>query len=203
MKKLIYKGKFTGEDSLPVREHEEGYVPFKEVDNMKQLALVANGIAFVISVALLALVTLRSLRADKTAVLNAMRGPWAGVAIIMMIVILFPHEIIHALCFKDTVYLYTNFKQGILFVIGLENMTKTRFVLMSLAPNIVFGFIPLLIFWLNPTWFALGFFARLTVGMGAGDYYNVFNCLTQVPRGALVYMNGMKSYWFVPKEEKS
>ena len=36
--------------------------------------------------------------------------------------------------------------------------------------------------------------------MGIGDYYNVFNCLTQVPKGGLVYMSGMHSYWYLPEE---
>ena len=37
---------------------------------------------------------------------------------------MFPHELIHALCFKEDVYLYTNFKQGLLFVVGCETMSK-------------------------------------------------------------------------------
>jgi len=33
-------------------------------------------------------------------------------AFIFPILTMFPHELLHALCFKEDVYLYTNFKQG-------------------------------------------------------------------------------------------
>ena len=32
-------------------------------------------------------------------------------AVIFPILTMFPHELLHALCFKEDVYLYTNFKQ--------------------------------------------------------------------------------------------
>jgi predicted DNA-binding protein (MmcQ/YjbR family)/GNAT superfamily N-acetyltransferase len=38
----------------------------------------------------------------------------------------FPHELLHAICFKEDVYLYTNLKHGMLFVVGPETMSKRR-----------------------------------------------------------------------------
>ena len=88
-----------------------------------------------------------------------------------------------------------------MFVVGTENMSKTRFVLMSLCPNIIFGFVPFVLFLIFPSWTFLGTLGALAIGMGAGDYYNVFNCLTQVPKGGKVYMYGMNSYWFIPENK--
>ena len=51
---------------------------------------------------------------------------------------LFPHELLHAVCFKQDVYLYTNWKQGLLFVVGPEPMSKRRFILMCLLPGFLF-----------------------------------------------------------------
>ena len=34
--------------------------------------------------------------------------------------------------------------------------------------------------------------------MGFGDYMNVFNALTQMPRGARTYLYGFHSYWYQP-----
>ena len=63
-------------------------------------------------------------------------------AFIFPILTMFPHELLHALCFKEDVYLYTNFKQGMVFVLGTETMSKKRFIFMSLLSNLVFVFLP-------------------------------------------------------------
>ena len=39
----------------------------------------------------------------------------------------------------------------------------------------------------------MGFFA---LPMGVGDYVNVRNCILQMPKDALTYIDGMHSYWF-------
>lgn len=189
--KLIYKGKFDGDiNSLPIREHEKGAVKFKEFDDMKKLALFANVLSLVITVICLALLLLRG-----------GFGNFSLLGCIFPLLSLYPHELLHAVCFKETVYMYTNLKQGMMFVVCPENMSKTRFVLMSLCPNIVFGFIPFILFMFCPEWSFLGTFGALAIGMGAGDYYNVYNCLTQVPKGGKVYMYGMNSYWFMPEDK--
>ena len=109
---------------------------------------------------------------------------------------LLPHELIHAVCFRGEVELWTNFKMGMLFVVGTEDMTKARFVVMSLLPNLLFGLLPYVLFLLRPQWVLLGVFGAISIPMGIGDYYNVYNCLTQVPKGGLVYLSGMHSYWY-------
>lgn len=189
--KLIYKGKFDGNiDALPKKEHEENAVKFKEIDSMKKLALVANILAFIIMIVCFAVVMIRG---DGLYSLNFF-------GCIASMLTLFPHELLHAICFRETVYMYTNFRQGMMFVTGTENMSKARFVFMSLLPNIVFGFVPFIIFLIFPSLSFFGTSGALSIGMGAGDYYNVFNCLTQVPKGGKVYMYGMNSYWFMPEK---
>ncbi|MCI8497238.1 MAG: DUF3267 domain-containing protein, partial [Clostridiales bacterium] len=34
---------------------------------------------------------------------------------------------------------------------------------------------------------------------GAGDYYNVFNALTQMPKGARTYLYQFNSFWYMPE----
>ena len=109
---------------------------------------------------------------------------------------MFPHEILHAICFKEDVYLYTNFKQGMLFVTGPETMSKGRFILMSLLPNIVFGALPFAAGLIFQELSALGMMGATALAMGAGDYYNVWNAATQMPKGARTYLHGFHSYWY-------
>lgn len=190
---LIYKGKFSGDlETLPKREHPPGAKPFKEADNMKKLSIMMNlsavGIFIILGVVFV-------FRTDISKV-HYLELFFASIASML---ILFPHELLHAICFKKEVFLFTNLKQGMLFVVGIEDMSRGRFIFMSLLPNLVFGLIPFIVFIINPTYTFLGMFGILAIGMGAGDYYNVFNALTQVPKEAIVYLSGMHSYWYVKK----
>ena len=72
---------------------------------------------------------------------------------------------------------------------------------MSLLPNIVFGVLPYIIALICPQLLFLGTFGALAISMGAGDYYNVYNAITQMPKGAKTYLHQFNSYWFMPEEE--
>ena len=189
MKAFVYKGKFNGdESSLPTREHPEGAVPFKEADDMKKLSFVMNIASMILTVFLYAIVVLRAGRffIDFTGA-------------VLSLVFMVPHEFLHGICFKGTVYMYQNLAQGMLFVLSTEEISKARFVFLSLLPNIVFGLIPFVVFMINPNLTILGTLGAISIPMGAGDYYNVFNAVTQMPKGALTYLSGMHSYWYLPE----
>lgn len=193
--KLHYKGKFDlNPESLPHGEHMPGAVPFKEAADSKQMGIIANGLCLVIII----LLGIPAFMRCKDILLEHTLQLYLGCIASMLI--LFPHEFLHAICFKEDVYLYTNLAQGMLFVVGPETMSKARFVGMSLLPNIVFGFIPYIIGMIYPQWIFLTVFGLLSTGMGAGDYYNVFNALTQMPKGARTYLYQFNSYWYMPEK---
>ena len=81
-------------------------------------------------------------------------------------------------------------------------MSKGRFVFMSLLPNVVFGVLPYLAGMVAGSSFFL-ILGLLATGMGAGDYYNVFNALTQMPKGAKTYLYQFHSFWFLPEAKKA
>ena len=194
-KNIYFMGKFSGdENDLPIREeHRPGAVRFKEPENMNKLAIVANVLSIVIMATAIILLFARCFTVGKFSGISF----WAY---ILPLGTLYPHEIIHGLCFKGKAYMYTNLKQGMMFVTGGEDFTKTRFIIMSLMPNIVFGFLPYIIFMINPEWVSLGMFGALCISMGAGDYINVFNAATQMPKGALCYMHGFGTWWYMPQK---
>lgn len=188
--KLVYKGKFNGDPAdLPHGEHQPNAVKFKEAGNPKKLAVLANIFAIFLTVITVIGLRLRG-GSDSLSIIGAL----------LSLVLLFPHEILHALCFKETVYLYTNWKQGMLFVTGPEIMSKSRFIFMSLCPNIVFGFLPYIAFMIFPKLNVIGTLGAVSIGMGAADYYNVFNAITQMPKGAKTYLYQFNSYWFMPQD---
>jgi len=196
--KLVFKGKYSGDEAtLPQREHPEGYQMFKEPDS-KKFMLIANGVSLGVTVLFLlitAVVSWKHLISD----LEAGNFWLILLACVLPMLTVVPHEFIHALCMKETVYMYSYLQAGAMFVLSLEDMTKTRFVLMSLAPNIVFGFVPFAAALIFPELYWLGIFGALSIGAGAGDYINIFNALTQVPNGGKIYSSGFHSYWYKPE----
>ncbi len=193
--KLHYRGKYNLDPTtLPTCKHQPNAVKFKEVDSTKELADIANGIA----IALMILLSIPVYLKYKGSLFDYFDEMMVGA--MLPLLTMFPHELIHALCFKEDVYLYTNFKQGLLFVVGCETMSKQRFIFMSLLPNIVFGFLPYMISFLGIQYLTLAVLGVIAIGMGAGDYYNVFNALIQMPKGARTYLYQMNSYWYIPEK---
>lgn len=194
--KLHYKGEYDkNPESLPHGVHMPGAVRFEEAEDTKTLALIANGLCIVIMIVMAVPAVMRG-----QAYINTRRWQMFFGCLASMLV-LFPHEFLHAVCFKEDVYLYTNWSQGMLFVIGPETMSRRRFIWMSLLPNIVFGIIPYLIGMICPKLIFFLAFGVLSTGMGAGDYYNVFNALTQMPKGARTYLYQFNSYWYMPRKK--
>lgn len=193
--KLHYRGKYNLDPAtLPTCKHQPNAVKFKEVDSTKELAVIANRIA----IALMILLAIPVYLKYKGLLFDYFDEMMVGA--MLPLLTMFPHELIHALCFKEDVYLYTNFKQGLLFVVGCETMSKHRFIFMSLLPNIVFGFLPYMISFLGIQYLTLAVLGVIAIGMGAGDYYNVFNALIQMPKGARTYLYQMNSYWYIPEK---
>lgn len=193
--KLHYKGKYDfNPDSLPHGEHQPNAVPFREAKDSKTMGLIANILSFMICV-LLAVPAYFRCR-DYW---NLWQQLYLGC--ICSLLAMFPHEILHAVCFKKDAYLYTNWKQGMLFVVGPETMSKSRFVFMSFLPNLIFGVIPYLIGMMFPKMIFLLSLGIFSTAAGAGDYYNIFNALTQMPKGARTYLYKFNSYWYLPECE--
>ena len=188
--KLHYMGKYDlNPDSLPHGEHKPGAVKFKEAESTTELNRVVGKYSIFI-LALLVTVLLYKYRSIPPV-------DWL-IGFLLFFISLLPHELLHAVCFRGDVYLYTNLIQGMLFVVGTEDMSKGRFVFMSLLPNIVFGLIPFVLALLLPDLEWLGVFGMLALTCGCGDYYNVKNALSQMPKGARCYLYKFNSYWYMP-----
>ena len=192
--KLHYCGKFDGnEASLPCGTHRPGAVRFREPEP-KKFTLIANLGALALAALLLVPFLWRG-----QAAFSAKTPIHLWIACGLFWLALIPHELMHASCFRGDVYLYTWLKRGALFVVGPEDMSKRRFVFMSLLPNLVLGVLPFLVFLIWPAVTAAGMFGLIAIASGFGDYINVFHALTQMPKGARTYLHGFHSYWYLPQ----
>ena len=187
--RLHYKGKYSGNpDELPYLEHEPGAVQFREAKDAKQMGKITTTLSISL---LLPAIILCWIRAGDV---------FFGYGIILLYLLtIIPHELLHAMCFQGDVYLYHDFAQGLMFVVGTEDMSKRHFIFMCLCPNIVLGMIPYLTFLLFPHLVGLGLFGIICIGMGFGDWINVYNAIKQMPNNAKTYLCGMHSYWYLQK----
>ena len=189
--KLHYMGKFNGDaETLPRGEHKPNAVKFKEFDSPRKQGLVCNALGVLIFAPLFVLYIFRCEEYNNNHLLY-------GAIIGLLLTI--PHEFLHAICFKKDAYLYIFPKGGTLFVTGPEDMSRKRFIFLSLLPNIIFGFIPFIVFCIFPELSLFGAIGLVCIPCGIGDYYNVFNSLKQMPKGARTYLHGFNSYWYIPQ----
>lgn len=85
-------------------------------------------------------------------------------------------------------------------------MSRMRFIVMSLAPAAILGFLPYaawLLFAQVPSAMTSIYWMLLSWSMvfgGIGDFYNVRNIWNQVPKGAIVFNYGMHTYWIDKKD---
>ena len=192
--KLHYGGIYKSEKDLKVfGESRQGEVAFRE-PSQKKFALIANGGSLILFAALIVVFIFFGKPS-----LSFITGK-ALIPLLLSVFVIVPHEFLHAICFKGDVYLYFDPKKLVAFVHGTESMSKARFIFLSLLPNIVFGFVPFIAFLINRELLIFGLFGAICISMGFGDYINVFNAATQMPKGARTYMKGFHSYWYIPKE---
>ena len=200
--KLIYRGRYTGESQLPRADLPPGAVPFREPADTAALNLAAMkwSLLALAAAAALGVVTI-PLRGGL--VLGA--GFWFMAGFAASFLTLLPHELLHGLCFGRgaEVHLFVSPKDLMAFVVCTRPVSRGRFILMSLLPNLIFGWLPFLLWCLTPYSGAgsdiLLWFSSCCISFGGGDYLNVWNALRQMPRGSVQQISGFHSYWYMPR----
>ena len=200
--KLIYRGRYTGENQLPRADLPPSAVRFREPEDTAALNLAAMkwSLLALAAAAALGVVTI-PLRGGL--VLGA--GFWFMAGFAASFLTLLPHELLHGLCFGRgaEVHLFVSPKDLMAFVVCTRPVSKARFILMSLLPNLIFGWLPFLLWCLTPYSGAgsdiLLWFSSCCISFGGGDYLNVWNALRQMPRGSVQQISGFHSYWYMPR----
>ena len=200
--KLVYKSNFKGMDQLPLGELPPDAVKFKEPESMETLTVKV--ILFSIpALPLIALIIMGSRFLHGTFNFEFVLLPFAA-GIGISILSLLPHELLHAICFGKgaVVELYIALTHGMLFVVSTHPITKMRFIFLSLLPNLLLGWLPLIIWAVLPyvEMYSTILFTCSIINIlgGGGDYMNTYNALRQMPKGSMQQLSGFNSYWFMP-----
>lgn len=200
--KLIWKGKFNGVEDLPVEEVPKDARRFEEPETASDLARETRKSLIPVIIFLLIVIFLR-MKINGSFKVNDVLNIFGVILLPFSIV---PHEYLHALAFPKgaEVKMWYSFKQRLAVIISDRAITKRRFIFLNLLPNIVFGFLPLVIWifvsknmsFLSGILFTFGFISLI---MGTGDFMNVYNAIRQVPKKAMIQISGFNSYWFLKK----
>jgi len=114
------------------------------------------------------------------------------------------HEVIHALFYpaSSEKEIWKAKEQGAYFVYCEDEITKTRFIVMCLAPMFILGIIPFVTWFLLPSIIPMPYniavaiiFILMTL-VAMGDAANVYHVLKEVPKNATVFNYGfLRSFY--------
>lgn len=196
--KLIWKGKMKDKSQLTTVDLPENAVQYREPNSF----LTLNLVALIFIIPLFILMALAIIIKEELGLLEGSVNYLDFRGFLLAFLMLFPHEFLHALAFprEAEVEVWYSLKSFMAFVYSAYPVSKSRFIFLSLLPNLVFGLIPLIIWIFLPEsyWFSdiVASFAFFSLLMGGGDYMNVFNTIWQVPNGAMTQLSGFHSYWY-------
>lgn len=191
--KLHYQGKYNFKpESLPHGDHMPGAVKFKEAENFKKFTVITSVISVVVAIAMIIPAFIRCKEYIDSNIWQLLLG------ILFSVLAIVPRSLLQIIFFREDVYLYINLPQLMILLVAPETMSKKRFILISLFPNIVLGIIPYVVGMIFPNLLILVVIGIIFSVMGTGDYYNVFNAITQMPNGARTYLYQLNSYWYMP-----
>lgn len=199
--KLVWRGKFSNNAELGLSSTLPDHaIKFKEPATlgkflMQALVFILPALALVLALSML-----------KTSIYGAhsvVIGKESLIGMLLATLALVPHELMHAALYPANapVEVWYSPKHMAAFVYCLAPVSKSRFMLLGMLPNIILGlipmvawvFVPLHLVFLSNNLFA---FALLNILSGIGDYLNVYNAYRQVPKHGIVQNSGLHSYWY-------
>lgn len=186
--KIRYMGAFDGKvAALPQPHVVEEAMRLEEPGRPRDLVRRANIGAAVLFVLLLALVILRG----GTHALH-----FGGVIAALLVIL--PRELLRAVFYREECRFYLRFQESMPFLTGAEHMSRTRFLLATLFPDVLLGLVPLILYFIWPSLGFLGTLGLLCLPIGFGDYILASLVLRQVPKGAMLYRQHFHTYWYIP-----
>jgi len=195
--KVKYKGILKRNEPLPSWPLPVDAIRVKEPDNYQMITLVS--LLFIIpALVLVAIVALMSYKLHGEHTVSGFS--WVGLALSFAVMI--PHEFLHAICFGKgaEVEMYFLPQSGNVALTSARAISKRRFIILSLLPGLILGWIPLLIWAILPypgVSDALFTFSIICAAVhGAGDNVGVYNIIRQVPKGSMMQMSGNNPHWF-------
>ncbi|MFP5527799.1 metalloprotease family protein [Peptococcus simiae] len=193
---IHYKGYLARLEDLPSSDLPDHAVPYDEPADLDGLIKAIMPWHWPLLALIAAAYVIRSL----------LTGHWLHLPTLLGCLAIIPgfflHEWVHAWSFPRgaEVHIYQKIDAGLLMAYSPQPVSRLRFIVISAAPGLLLGLLPLGIWALTASDHYLArsllpFGCALLLG-AVGDFYNIYNTLVQVPKGAHVQLSGWRSYWF-------
>ena len=198
------KGKYDTEEQLiQGKEFPSGAVQFTEGETLSDAFKLGFLLSLPIMIPMIALSIFRCSTIDKHLVFDSKFIIIAIMTFLIGKLLIYVHEFIHAVFYpkgaEKSVWKHTS--QGAYFVYCDAKVSKNRFIVLCLAPSILLGILPFIIWYmiapiLDSGWIVcVMILTWMMTFMSMGDFANAFNAFKQVPPNAKVFNYGMHSYW--------
>ena len=203
------KGNLTSESELIRNEKlPHNAILFKEGKNIRQAFYLGFLLVLPIMIPIIIVTIIRYKSINMSLDMNIKTGMVFAGTLFIWSILIYIHEFIHAMFYsiKAEKTIWRDKKYGAYFVYCSEKVSKTRFVILCIAPTIILGIIPFTIWMLYynyiPMPFNLAFVLTtwVMIVLSAGDFTNIYNAIKQVPKGAKIFNYGLHSYWIKDKK---
>lgn len=204
---IKYKGNYTSDDQLIKREIPEDAVEFGVVSSIKNELFKGFIMILPIFALMIALTYFKVKDIDYHLSMNLETVLIAIGVLVLVHLLTFVHEIIHALFYplKSTKEIWKSKKDGAYFVYCEEAISKTRFIIMCLAPMFILGIIPFTIWLLLPNIIPMPYniavailFCLMTI-VAMGDVANITYVLRDVPKKHKLFNYGLLRSFYIKK----
>ena len=201
---IVIGGKLTDEQQLT----ESSVLPvnavqFEEGEDITEVLKTGGLIGLPILIVMLSAGIYRLSNLDCKVTFDFKFACIAIATIILFQAFIYIHEMIHCMFYplKARKVIWKDVKSGAYLAYCDMEVSKIRFIILSLAPAVVIGlfsyilwlvFLPILMDEIALCWLL---FSWISVAVSVGDFTNVYNTIKQVPKGAKVKNYGYHSYW--------
>ena len=210
MLNIHIKGKIENESQLiRGRELPPNAVQFQEGETIYSAFRLGFVLILPIILPMIFFSYVRCSKMDKELIFDSSFVVAVIVSIILGQVLAYLHEFIHAILYPREAEktIWKDEKHGAYFVYCDVEITKTRFVILCIAPSIILGIIPFFVWYmiapfLQTVWTCcIMILTWIMTIMSMGDFANIFNAIKQVPNNARIFNYGMHSYWIGKTDE--
>lgn len=205
---IKFKGNYQDDSQLIKRKTiPKDAIEFGKIDNIREQLKLGFLLILPIVIIMIILAYLKLKDIDYHLTMNLEVIISFFIVIISVYLLTFVHEIIHALFYPKNVEkeIWKSKKDGAYFVYCEELVSKSRFIIMSLAPMFILGIIPFTIWLILPQFIpmpyniavALIFYCMTIAAMGdvAASYY----VIKEMPNKARLFNYGLLRSFYIKK----
>lgn len=210
MLNIFFKGNYTSDEQLIKRDQiPDDAVEFAVVSGLHDVFGKGLLLLFPVFAGMVAATVLKLKDIDYHLTMGLDVIVSFFIVIVSVSLLTFVHEIIHALFYpvRSEKGIWKSKEQGAYFVYCEDEITKTRFVVMCLAPMFILGIIPFVIWLLLPQFIPMPYniavaivFWFMTI-MSMGDVANVYHVVKEVPRNSNVFNYGLLRSFYIKRNK--